>query len=208
MGRIKESDLNSKVLELAETCSYEKEHAAQVSKLALRLFDRMRGMHGLGAEERKLLGTAAILHDIGWINGQKKHHKASQEIIINSGKLPLSRRKLLMVGLIARYHRKSLPKDSHKYFSELDNRSKLTVRKLASFLRFADGLDRTHQSSIEQIDCQVLEKQLIVKIKSGKFVSEDIRTANEKSDLLEEVFSRKVVIRQASNPAVYQRHPA
>ena len=197
MGKVKKGDLSDKALELAEVCNYEKGHAAQVSKLALRLFDQLKILHGLGAPERKLLETAAILHDIGWINGQKKHHKASQEIIINSGKLPLSRGKLLMLGLIARYHRKSLPQDSHKYFSELDAWSKLTVRKLAALLRFSDGLDRAHQSSIEQIDCQILEKQLILKIKAGKFISEDISTANEKSDLLEEVFKRKAVIRHA-----------
>ena len=198
MGRAQEDGLNDKVQELAQSCHYEKGHAAQVCKLALRLFDRMKILHGLGARERKLLNTAAILHDIGWIQGQKQHHKASLEIIIRSGKkLSLPRRALMMVGLISRYHRKSLPKDSHKYYSELDDRSKLTVRKLASLLRFADGLDRAHRSSIEQIDCQILDNQLILKIQARELVPEDICTGTEKSDLLEEVFKRKVVIRQA-----------
>lgn len=200
MGRIKKSDLRNKALELAEVCDYEKEHAQQVTKLALCLFDRMKALHGLGEQERKLLEAAAILHDIGWIHGQKKHHKASLEIIIRSEKLPLSRRELFMVVLIARYHRKSLPKNSHKYYSQLDDQEKLAVRKLASFLRFADGLDRSHQSSIERIDCQVLEKQLMLKFKTRKFFLEDVRTAKDKSDLLEKVFNRTVVIRRASNP--------
>ena len=198
MGRAQEDAVSNKVKELAQSCHYEKGHAFQVNKLALRLFDLMKMLHGLGEREKKLLGSAAILHDIGWIQGQKQHHKASLEIIIRSGnKLPLDRRTLLMIGLIARYHRKSLPKNSHKHYSELNGRSKLVVRKLASLLRFADGLDRSHRSSIEQIDCQILDNQLIVKIQTRELVPEDICTGNEKSDLLEEVFKRKVVIRQA-----------
>ena len=53
------------VIELAERCNYWPEHANQVARLALALFDQTRGMHGLTDREREWLEYAALLHDIG-----------------------------------------------------------------------------------------------------------------------------------------------
>jgi len=114
-----------------------------------------------------------------------------------------------MVGLIARYHRKSLPQDSHKYYSELDDRSKLKVRELAALLRFADGLDRAHQSSIEQVDCQVM---------GGSAYSEDQSRINtflkisaqpmRNPTCLKKFLRGKSRSGKTQSLSVYQRNPA
>ncbi|TMA21321.1 MAG: Ppx/GppA family phosphatase [Deltaproteobacteria bacterium] len=46
-------------------CGYREPHAEQVAQLSLALFDQLRPMHRLGAEERGLLHAAAQLHDVG-----------------------------------------------------------------------------------------------------------------------------------------------
>ena len=53
-------------LELAKTCNYEAEHTHQVSRLALRLFDCLTGLHGLADGDRFLLECGSLLHDIGY----------------------------------------------------------------------------------------------------------------------------------------------
>jgi len=194
MGKTQEGDLNNKVKMLARACKYEEAHSLQACKLALALFDQLSGVHGFGQEERQLLEAAAILHDIGWIKGQKKHHKTSQEIIIQSDSLLLTRRERLIVGLVARYHRKSLPRDSHEYFSQLDKEAKIVVETLAAFLRLADGLDRSHKSCVTQLLCKVSQDEILINVRSGKQLQEDMATGKEKSDLLERVFGRKVKI--------------
>jgi len=53
------------VIELAERSNYLPEHAQQVARLALQVFDQTRAQHGLGPREREWLEFAALLHDIG-----------------------------------------------------------------------------------------------------------------------------------------------
>src|SRR5262249_50075768 len=52
------------VIELAARCNYWPEHAHQVARLAVSLFDQTRGHHGLTDREREWLEYASILHDI------------------------------------------------------------------------------------------------------------------------------------------------
>ena len=182
------------VLQLAESCRYEKDHSHQVARLALRFFDELKDLHKLGLKERFYLQAAGLLHDIGWIKGRLDHHKTTRDIIIGSTQLPFSKTERAIVALIARYHRGSFPQDAQKYFSELSVEEKDAVRKLASFLRMADGLDRSHISSVENLACELPPQKLIVKIKSRQFPADDRLFGKKKADLFEEVFKREVEI--------------
>ncbi len=77
------------VLTLAETCGYESAHTWHVTHLALSLFDQLSGLHRLGLEEKFWLEAAAILHDIGWVDGWRGHHKSSLRIILQTTHAPV-----------------------------------------------------------------------------------------------------------------------
>ncbi|TLN24103.1 HD domain-containing protein, partial [bacterium] len=68
-------------LRLAQMMEYEADHTHQVTRLALRLFDETVELHKLGELERFWLQCAGLLHDIGWVEGWKGHHKTSLRII-------------------------------------------------------------------------------------------------------------------------------
>ncbi len=78
----------SAVLELAQTCEFDSSHTHQVARLSLRLFDQLQPLHDLSGKERDWLHYAALLHDIGWIEGWKDHHKVSLRIILDTPLLP------------------------------------------------------------------------------------------------------------------------
>ncbi len=78
----------STVLRLAQTCDYEANHSHQVTRLALRLFDELESLHHLGQEPRFWLECAGILHDIGWIEGWRNHHKTALRVILTTPLLP------------------------------------------------------------------------------------------------------------------------
>ncbi len=48
---------------------FDEEHCRQDARLALRLFDLSSRFHHLGARYRDLLHYAALLHDIGYVEG-------------------------------------------------------------------------------------------------------------------------------------------
>jgi exopolyphosphatase/guanosine-5'-triphosphate,3'-diphosphate pyrophosphatase len=186
------------VLVLAKECKYEREHTHQVERLALKIFDRLVRLHNLGRTERFLLRCAAILHDVGWLEGQKGHHKTALRIIMDSPVLRFAFPRKRIIGLIARYHRKALPKEQHTYFQDLDAKDRDIVRKLAGILRVADGLDRTHQSKVKDINCMENGKQVEMVCSSKEPLDAEFDAARDKGVLFEDVFDRKLVFKRGA----------
>lgn len=134
------------VLRIGRSCNYDEKHSEAVSVLALQLFDSAKriGLHSYGGVERELLRYAATLHDVGDFLSFNDHHLHSQYIIENAELPGFDRREIVIMGLIARYHRKKAPSRKVLKGSGLDDESKALVVVLSAFLRFAEKLDRSH----------------------------------------------------------------
>ena len=191
---IKKPALIGGALALAKECQYEAGHSHQVTDLTLKLFDQLRPLHGLGDEERLWLECAALLHDIGWIKGREGHHKTARDIILQSSLLEFDQSVRLIVAMTARYHRRSLPRDSHRYFGEMDAAAKGIVQKLAALLRLADGLDRSHCKVVSDLRCEILSSQVKVLLKVKGSPRAELVYGKKKADLFEKVFAKEIVI--------------
>jgi exopolyphosphatase/pppGpp-phosphohydrolase len=187
------------VLRLAQTCEYELEHTNQVTFLAARLFDELRGLHHLGEIERSWLVYASLLHDIGWIEGWKSHHKVSLRIILTTPMLPFDNKERLIIGSVARYHRKSLPDLSHDHYSALLPAQRHIVDVLAGCLRLADSLDRSHQQRIRDLHCRVTKKKILITCDASLPALEETEAARAKKNLLELALEREVEIAGLDN---------
>ncbi len=196
------------VVAFARDCNYDREHTHQVTELALELFDELQSLHDMGPQERLWLQYGALLHDIGWIEGQQGHHKTALGLIMGEPRglharntacgtrsLPFDRRERRIVGLIARYHRRAMPNDRHKYFNRLSPEDQHRVRVLAGILRVADGLDRTHENVIRSVACEVSRREVRVVCEANGPADGEIAAAEEKADLLEDVFNRRCVVK-------------
>jgi len=191
---VDESSLEA-VLHLAETCDYEVGHTHQVTELALKLFDELRPIHYLGSQERFWLNVAGLLHDIGWIEGQKGHHKTALRTILSAKALPFDNGERLIIGSIARYHRGALPKKKkHSHFAALRPPQRHTVSILAAILRVADGLDRTHQSLVQDLSCEITPEHILVRCSVSSPAEVERMFALKKGQLMEKVFKRELAI--------------
>lgn len=172
-----------------------KNHAETVTKLTLQMFDDLKELHGLGNLERDYLETACYLHQVGLCISHHNYHKHSYYIIKNSeAMVGFSNAEIEIIALLARYHRKGGPKGKHEEFKVLRPEDQLLVRKLASFLRIGDGLDRSEKSIIERLDT-VLEKGKVdcrLYYKKEKDPNLEIWSVSEKKDLFEETFGLKL----------------
>ena len=182
------------VLAFAEDCGYERGHSHQVTRLALSLFDGLRDLHGMDRLERFLLHCGGLLHDIGWAHGKAGHHKSALRMILQDQSLPLTDRERLLVALIARYHRKALPRDDHEDFARMDDEDRRRVRALGGILRVADGLDRTHVNAVREVRCEVSAERVVIRCEVDGSADAEMWAASEKADLLESVFDRKIII--------------
>jgi exopolyphosphatase/pppGpp-phosphohydrolase len=182
------------VLRLAEACHYEADHARNVTELALCLFDQLRELHGLGREERIWLACAGLLHDIGWIEGQRGHHKVAGDLIAEATYLPFDDLRRLILANVARYHRKALPSTRHARFAALSDDDRRRVCLLAGVLRLADGLDFSHRGLVRDVTCRVESGVLTVCVRTDVPPEEDLRAGRKKSDLLAEALGLRVEI--------------
>ena len=184
-----------KIREIARKYDSDPEHSDTVKMLSLELFDKMGDLHGLGYEERYWMGCAAILHDIGWSQGPKGHHKSSLRLILNDQEFPFTSDERYIIGSIARYHRKAHPKNSHFHFAAMTRDNKHKVRVLASILRIADGMDASHSSVVTNIDMKIDHDSVMLDC----FVSNDSSLEHEsilkKKDLFESTIEKKLIVK-------------
>ena len=140
------------VVELAERCRYWPEHAQQVARLSIAIFNQTRGIHGLTDREREWLEYAALLHDVGVHISYESHHKHSYYLVRNGDLRGFEPQEVEIMALIARYHRQATPKRRHSGFSELRRRQRQAVRTLAAILRLAESLDRSHAQTVTGVE--------------------------------------------------------
>jgi exopolyphosphatase / guanosine-5'-triphosphate,3'-diphosphate pyrophosphatase len=140
------------VFELAERCNFWPEHAAQVARLALMLFDQTRAIHGLTDREREWLEYAALLHDIGVHISYENHHKHSYYLVKNGDLRGFEPEEIDTIALVARYHRQGTPKRKHEEFAALGRKQRRVIRTLAAILRLAENLDRSHAQAITGLE--------------------------------------------------------
>lgn len=189
------SDLRrSSVNALADSFAFEKQHAAHVSSLVLRLFDETARLHKLSPIHRELLEYGAKLHDIGLFVSHSQHHRHTYYLIRNAELLGFTENEKAIMANVARYHRKSHPKLKHEGFMELNPEDRDAVIKLASLLRIADGLDRSHCGAVRDLDASIHGGRLLCRLKprGHASVSLEIWGAERKKQLFEETFKSSV----------------
>jgi exopolyphosphatase/guanosine-5'-triphosphate,3'-diphosphate pyrophosphatase len=185
------------VLDLARRCDWQRAHSEQVARLTVALFDRLRPVHGLGPRQRELIEYGALLHDIGWHVGRRRHHKHSMYLILNGDLEPFSRREVRMIACIARYHRKTIPRPTHRCYAKLSEKDRQTVRVGAALLRVADGLDRSNCAVITDLRCRIGTKKVEVALSARGDAELEIWSARSRSAMLAEVFGRTIGFRMA-----------
>ncbi|TGN17342.1 Ppx/GppA phosphatase family protein [Leptospira idonii] len=178
-----------------------KKHAEQVAKLTLQLFDDLKELHGLGAQEREYLETACHLHQVGLCISHHSYHKHSYYIIKNAESMVgFSNAEIEIIALVARYHRKGGPKGKHEEFKVLRIEDQTLVKKLAAFLRIGDGLDRSEKSLLDRVEAKTEGNKVICEMihKKESDPHLELWSVEEKKDLFEETFGVKLEFRSQS----------
>lgn len=180
-------------IELGGGDDFEKQHARQVARLSIKLFDMLQPIHRMGNSERIWLRIASLMHDVGKSVSGVYHHKASRDIIVRQADLPFRKRVRRMIGLVARYHRGALPRDSHKFYRRLDADSRQCVCKLAALLRLADALDGEHKQMVTNLTCEIRKNRVILYLLTKD--ETNLRKVSHKANLFEQVYDKKVEVR-------------
>jgi exopolyphosphatase/guanosine-5'-triphosphate,3'-diphosphate pyrophosphatase len=180
------------VIELGERCGYWSEHAQQVARLALSIFDQTRSVHGLGDREREWLEYGALLHDIGVHISYERHHRHSYYLIKNGDLRGFDPQEIEVIALLARYHRQATPKKAHDGYADLNGSLRRTVRTLAAMVRLAEGLDRSHAQALTGIDLYPRDDDYIARLRATGDAELELWAAHRHVGALEGVLEKPV----------------
>ncbi|OQA47188.1 MAG: guanosine pentaphosphate phosphohydrolase [Chloroflexi bacterium ADurb.Bin325] len=198
--------LRDEIIRFARSYSFEEGHSLQDERLALRLFDETArlGLHALADAEpaagelrpRALLSAAALLHDIGYVEGYERHHKTAFRLIVERPIPGLAPRSQTLIAHIARYHRGSVSDPArHAAFAVLPPEDQRLVTQLGATLRFADGLDRSHSDAVQDIRCTLDAGRLNVALLPGIADEAERFAGQKKARWFESVFGVSVLLK-------------
>ncbi|HLE62316.1 MAG TPA: HD domain-containing protein, partial [Pyrinomonadaceae bacterium] len=171
---------------------YEENHSHQVARLAENIFDCLAASENLTRHQRTLLSAAALLHDVGYHIAHESHHKHSLYLIKNSELTGFSEAERQVIANIARYHRRSFPKEKHAEFAALNQADRDTVLKLGGILRIADSLDRSHDSRVLGLRCSRQGEVVRIELRSDVACENELLEAERKREMFEQVFGCKL----------------
>jgi putative nucleotidyltransferase with HDIG domain len=164
----------------------EESHARHVAALALQLFDAVQTTFNLRKRDRRLLETAARLHDIGYASRPDDHVAAGVEIVRASGLLGFSSRQVEDIASIMALHGKLPDAQAAELRIESAERPE-RIFQLGAILRIADALDQGHLQDT-RISAVALEDGMIRVRVSAPRGSLGVERAMAKSDLWQRVF--------------------
>ena len=182
------------IRQLVDRCDDDPAHSIHVAGLAVALFDAIPELRSLGPSAREYLEAGALLANVGLVVAHSQHHLHAYYVIRNSELAGLTDNEIEVIAQIARYHRKSEPKQSHQPFAALSANDQRLVRSLAAVLRVAIGLDRRHEGRVAGVRAATDSDSLVIRALAadGADIGLEVFSAGERKALLERVLDRDV----------------
>jgi exopolyphosphatase/guanosine-5'-triphosphate,3'-diphosphate pyrophosphatase len=151
-GELFDDVRSESVRNLAHRFEHHRKHDLHVWALSRSMFDGLAaaGLHDLGAAERELLWAACLLHDIGVAVNYDDHHRHSYYLTLNAGLPGFGPRELILIGLVARYHRKGEP-DASDLGNLAEPGDEERLRLLCGVIRLAEQLERSRDQAITDV---------------------------------------------------------
>lgn len=184
---------------IAETSFHDEsgeKHNEQVYNLSILLFKQLRVLHKLPRGYVKVLRVASFMHDVGKRINYLKHAKYAYDVILGSEIFGMTHRELVLAAFTAALHQGGeIPMNEWVKYKDLLSEEDLSaVMKLGEILRLAEAFDRTKNSVIVDISCDILGDSVIMKTIATGDNSYEIQKALESSKEFERYFNKKLEI--------------
>lgn len=178
------------VHEMGYRFQWEERHAQHVAATATFLFDVCTPLYDGPARDAELLEYAALLHDVGYLLSHDTHEQHSRYMIRNADLQGFRSEELVLMSLVARYHRGERPGSSDEPFASLSERRQRRVRQLASLVRLAEGLDRSHFQNVVALRARLTDTELSLRLATKGDPQLEVWSVGDQGNMFEEEFGR------------------
>ena len=178
----------------------DQQHSRHITHLVLSMFDGWSELHGLRKNYRRLLETAALLHDIGITINFYSHARHSAYMILNAKLFGLTHKEQVITAAIAGWHNgvsKNYFKD--RFYKELlSDANWKTINKLALLLALAESLDYTETSQIHVIEPGISKKNATLKLYAQGIPSIEMHQIQEHLSWFKKTFGVELKVELAT----------
>jgi exopolyphosphatase/guanosine-5'-triphosphate,3'-diphosphate pyrophosphatase len=140
-------------------------HAPHVTRLALRLFDQTRELHGLHDHDRELLEHAARLHSVGESLALRRQHEHGAYLVQNAELRGLSPGELATITTLVRYHRSRGISSGYPPYAAMAAWRRDRTDRMLPLLQLADALDRTRDRSVDDVTAELTDDRLALTLR-------------------------------------------
>jgi exopolyphosphatase/guanosine-5'-triphosphate,3'-diphosphate pyrophosphatase len=202
------------IMQLGLTCNFDEEHAHNVTRLALELFDSLQalGIYEFREGERELLEYGSTLHDIGMFLSYDTHQAHAYHLIRESNLPGFQPEEIEIIANLAYFHRKNIPKKKHPNLIELSKDAVKSIKVLSALLRMAEGLERSHTGIISHVRFYIASTDsLVLEMHAQRECQLEIWEVEKQKKYFKKNFGyglqSKIIIEQGSEaPLVLEGH--
>ena len=177
-------------------CGNDKRARAR-EKVALRLFDNMKKIHGQSKRERLLLQIAAILCDCGKYISLNNVGECSYSIVMATEMIGLSHLEREIVANIVKYV--TVPfeyYDTLRKATTMDRESYLKIAKLTAIIRLVISLDISQKAEYDDVKLVIKDDVMMITLETPADLTLELGMFERNAVFFEEVYNIKPVIKQ------------
>lgn len=163
-------------------------HSHYICGSACRIFDKLKKIHGLDVSKRLILELASILHSCGSFVSVRQHNECTFDLIRGMDLFGLSHTEVLEVAFVAGSISDDLSVEENPDFSQMPNKEKLVVSKLAAIFRMANALDKSHREKLRDLKVSVEDDRILFKAAASADTLLERWAFEESSQYFKDVF--------------------
>lgn len=149
VGRASDDDPRDvSIAALMQRYAIDGEQAARVEATALTLFDQVAVDWQLNTDDRRMLGWAARVHEIGLAIAHSQYHVHGAYVLGHSDIAGFSRQDQQFLAALVRTQRRKIPKSA---FDAIPGRLLQSASRSAALLRVATVLNRAHEEPANEL---------------------------------------------------------
>ena len=177
-------------------------HARHITKLALAMFDGWMELHKVRKSYRRLLQTAALLHDIGITINFYSHARHSAYMIQNAKLFGLTHKEQIITSAIAGWHNGI----SKNYFKSRFYKEMLTesnwklINKLSLLLALAESLDYSEMRMVHTLTPSFNKKNALLTIHSEHIPTIEMHQLQDHMSWFKKAFGVELKVEVIQDP--------
>ena len=175
--------------------------ARRTARFALDLYVGLEQLHVLPPRFGRILEAAAYLRNVGHHISATKHHKHSHYIVSGVELPSFTENEQRLIAVLCRYHRKSMPVNSHAEFTSLSESDRKALLLLIPLIRIADACGRSEEERISKLLCRYDGGTVTMELRHERPLDLELWAIGVTLPIFRDVYRREVTLLPVTVPA-------